>query len=186
MQEDERLKGTIESLLFVSEKPLMLEQIKEVLEGIDAQKIKSLIQEIKTDYENRKSGISIMEIAGGYQMGTSSEYALYLKKFYKIKHKEKLSIPSLETLAIIAYKQPLTRLEIEAIRGVNVDGVMRNLLEKSLIKISGKKDVIGRPFVYSTTRQFLEYFGLKSLDELPKIEEFSKLTTAVEEGENAT
>jgi len=180
MQENNRLKGVIEALLLVSEKPLLLEQVKEVLEGIDVKTIQSLIQELKVEYENRKSGISIIEIAGGYQMCTSSDYASYLKKFYNIKHKERLSTPSLETLAIIAYKQPLTRLEIEVIRGVNVDGVIRTLLEKGLIRITGRKDALGRPFVYGTTRQFLDYFGLKSLDELPKVEEFSKLATETE------
>jgi segregation and condensation protein B len=184
-QERIRLKGVIESLLLVNDKPLVLDQIKEVLEGINAETIKSLIQELKVDYENRKSGISIAEIAGGYQMCTAEEYAPYLKKFYKIRHREKLSTPSLETLAIIAYKQPLTRLEIEAIRGVNVDGVIKTLLDKGLIRIAGRKDVVGRPFVYGTTRQFLEYFGLKSLDELPKIEEFTKLTPATEEANDA-
>ncbi len=185
MEENNRLKGVIESLLLVSEKPLLLEQIKEVLEGIDAKTIQSLIQELKLEYENRKSGISIIEIAGGYQMSTSSDYAPYLKKFYNIKHKEKLSTPSLETLAIIAYKQPLTRLEIESIRGVNVDGVIKTLLEKGVIRIAGRKDAPGRPFVYGTTRQFLEYFGLKSLDELPEIEEFTKLATVAEEEKDA-
>jgi len=185
MQETNRLKGIIESLLFVSERPLLLEQIEDVLEGIDIQTIKSLIQEIKTEYENRHSGIAVVEIAGGFQMCTREDYTLYLKKFYKIKHKEKLSTPSLETLAIIAYRQPLSRIEIEAIRGVNVDGVIRNLLDKGLIRIAGRRNAVGRPFVYGTTRQFLEYFGLKSLDDLPKIEEFSKLTAPAEEEKDA-
>lgn len=98
-----------------------------------------------------------------------------MKKIYKGRTAERLSKPALETLAIIAYKQPVTKLEIESLRSVNIDGVIKNLLDKYLIRISGRKKAAGRPFVFSTTRQFLEYFGLKSLDELPKMEEFSAL-----------
>ncbi len=107
-------------------------------------------------------------------MVTSPDNAEVIKSYYKIKHTEKLSGPSLETLSIIAYKQPVTRIDIEAIRGVNADGVIKSLLEKNLIRIAGRKEVIGRPFVYGTTRLFLDYFGLKSLAELPKIEEFAQ------------
>jgi segregation and condensation protein B len=107
-------------------------------------------------------------------MATAPESATTIKEFYKIKHTEKLTGPSLEALAIIAYKQPVTRIDIEAVRGVNCDGVVKSLLEKNLIRIVGRKEVIGRPFVYGTTRFFLDYFGLKSLNELPKIEEFAQ------------
>lgn len=176
-----QIKSIIESILFVSEKPVMLEQIKDVLEGVDTVEIRAMINEIKSDYESRKSGIGIMEVAGGFQMCTSESSAPYLKKYYKIKHAEKLTTPTLETLAIIAYKQPVTRLDIESLRGVNIDGVVKNLQDKGLIRIAGRKDGPGRPFVYGTTRQFLEYFGLKSLDELPKIEEFVKVAEKQEE-----
>ena len=181
MATNNQLKSIIESLLFVSEKPLMLEQIKDVLEGADTVEIRELINELKSEHQQRKSGIDIVEIAGGFQMCTSAGSAPYLKKFYKIKHAEKVTVPTLETLAIIAYKQPVTRLDIESIRGVNVDGVIRNLTDKGLIRIAGRKDAAGRPFVYGTTRQFLEYFGLRSLDELPKIEEFVKVAEKHEE-----
>lgn len=169
------LKGILEALLFISDKPLVLATIQEVLEGIDAETVKKLMEELKTEYNQRKSGLCINEVAGGYQVSTAADYASYIKKYYRSRHKEKLTGPSLETLAIIAYKQPVTRLDIESIRGVNVDGVITSLLEKGLIRIAGRKDVIGRPFVYSTTRQFLEYFGLKSLHDLPKMEEFASL-----------
>jgi len=107
-----------------------------------------------------------------------------VRDFYKTKHKEKLSKPALETLAIVAYKQPVSRAEIELIRGVNSDGVVVHLIEKELIKIVGRKDIPGRPFLYGTTKQFLEYFGLKSLDDLPKLEEFPDLQPSeVVEGE---
>lgn len=166
------LKGAIEALVFISEGPITITEIQNILEGLDLETIQVTIEELKNEYEQRNSGIKIMEVAGGYQMVTSPNYVNFIKKFYKIKHAEKLTLPALETLSIIAYKQPATKLEIETIRGVNIDGVMKNLLEKGLIRIVGRKEVIGRPFVYGTTRNFLEYFGLNSLEELPPIENF--------------
>lgn len=166
------LKGAVESIVFISEVPITLSEIQNILEGLDIETIKDIVQELKNDYEQRNSGIKITEVAGGYQMVTSPNYATFIKKFYKIKHSEKLTMPSLETLSIIAYKQPVTKIEIESIRGVNVDGVIKNLLEKGLIRIVGRKEVVGRPFVYGTTKSFLEYFGLNSLEELPEVEEF--------------
>jgi len=117
-----------------------------------------------------------MELAGGYQMITPPSLSPFVKKLYKDKRVERLSKPALETLAIIAYKQPVTRLEIESIRSVkNVDGMIKNLQDKEFIRVTGEKKAPGRPKVYGTTQQFLEYFGLKSLDDLPKIEDFTKL-----------
>ena len=167
-------KAEIEALLFVSERPLLLEQIKPVFENLDVSQIRKLILELKSDFEFSGRGLRIEEIAGGFQLVTALETAPLLKKFYKLRDIQRLSGPALETLAIIAYKQPLTRLDIESLRGVNVDGVIKSLSEKNLIRISGRKDVPGRPFVYGTTRQFLEYFGLSSLEDMPKIEEFAK------------
>ena len=166
------IKGAIEAIIFISEKPIPASDIQNILEGLDVETIQQIVNELKNEYEQRKGGIKLVEIAGGYQMVSSPHCVNYVKKFYKIKHSEKLSMPSLETLSIIAYKQPITKMEIESIRGVNVDGVLKNLLEKELIRIVGRKEVIGRPFVYGTTRSFLEYFGLNSLQELPAIEEF--------------
>ncbi len=168
-------KAVIEALLFVSEKPLTIGEINEVLDNLDAARINEILRELKGDYENENRGIRLEEIAGGFQLATSASAGPLLRKFYKQRDGKQLSKPSLETLAIIAYKQPLTRLDIESFRGVNADGVVKNLLEKGLIKIAGRKDVIGRPFVYGTTRQFLEYFGLNSLSDLPKMEDFSNL-----------
>jgi segregation and condensation protein B len=116
-----------------------------------------------------------VKVAGGYQMCSNPENEQWIKKLYQEKNKQKLSIASLETLAIIAYKQPITRLEIEAIRGVNTEGVLKHLLELGLIKTEGRKEVVGRPFMYITTRKFLEYFGLNSLKDLPKLEEFASI-----------
>ncbi len=169
------IKGVIESILFVSEKPVTIEQFKEVVPEADAKSIKSSIKEIRTEYDENKRGMTIVELAGGYQMLSSSHYANAIRTFYKKRHKEKLSHPALETLAIIAYKQPVSRADIESIRGVNSDGVTAHLLNKGLIKIVGRKEVPGRPYLFGTTKEFLEYFGLKILSDLPKLEDFPML-----------
>lgn len=182
ISESNHVKGIIESLLFIGEKPIMLEQIKDAVEGISTSDIREMINALQKEYAQRKSGIVILEIAGGYQMLSNPDYAMYVKKFYRSAHKEKLSKPALETLSIIAYKQPVSRLDVELIRGVNTDSVVVHLLDKGLIKIVGRKDVAGRPYLYGTTRQFLEYFGLKSLADLPKLEDFSSLQAAEQKG----
>ncbi len=177
-------RAVIEALLFSSDKPLTIEQIKNVLDNLQAQEIRAILGEMNQEYESYNRGMRIFEIAGGFQMVTAHTLAPFLKKLYKQRNVEKLSKPALETLAIIAYKQPLTRLDIEALRNVNIDGVMKGLLDKDLIRVSGRKKTPGRPKVYGTTRQFLEYFGLKSLEELPKIGNFSTLAQNKEvEGE---
>lgn len=171
-------KSAIEAILFSSEKPILLEQLKKALEGYDNNQIRLIIEELAEDYKRDNRGIRIVEIAGGFQMVTSADFSPFLKKFYKVRRLERLSRQALETLAIIAYKQPLTKSEIELLRNVNADGVMASLLEKNLIRICGRKKVPGRPFVYGTTRHFLEHFGLKSLDELPKMEDFSQMAVS--------
>lgn len=168
----EEAKKIIEALLFASDRPLILDEIKDVLEEFGHQEVKELILELKNEYQNTGRSFQITEVAQGFQLSTDALYAPWLKKLYKIHHKERLTTPSLETLAIVAYKQPITRTEIELIRGVNVDGVINTLLERNLIRITGRKEVVGRPFVYGSTREFLEYFGLNSLEDLPKLEEF--------------
>lgn len=177
----ENYKKIIEALLFASDRPLILDEIKEVLGDLSQQEVRDLILELKNEYQNTGRSFAISEIAQGFQLTTDPAYAPWLKKLYKIHHKERLTMPSLETLAIVAYKQPITRTEIELIRGVNVDGVINTLLERNLIKITGRKEVIGRPFVYGTTREFLEFFGLKSLEDLPKLEEFVQTAQRQEE-----
>ena len=173
--EREQAKKIIEALLFSSEVPLSVVRIKEVLEELDTGTIKALITQLKDEYTDSARSYNITEVAGGYQMCTDPQYALWLKKLYRSSRIERLSHPSLETLAIVAYRQPVTRQEVEDVRGVNVDGVLKTLLEKSLVRISGRKPIVGRPFLYSTTRQFLEFFGLQSLADLPKLEEFEQV-----------
>src|SRR5476651_2085081 len=175
---DEQLqtyKSAIEAILFVSEKPVVLDQLKEVFPELKPSQIHDLIKQLQEEYVNRDAGMVVVEIAGGFQMLSNSHAASYIREFYKTKAKEKLSRPGLESLAIIAYKQPVGRAEVEIIRGVNSDGTIAHLLNKGLIKITGRKEVPGRPFLYGTTKEFLEYFGLKSLEDLPKIEEFNQL-----------
>lgn len=171
----DKRKSVIEALLLASEKPLPLEQIRIALDNLDFAETIKLIGELKSEYEQEGRGFRIAEIAGGFQMITAAECAPFLKKLFKGRHTEKLSKPALETLAIIAYKQPLARSEIELLRNVNVDGVMKSLLDKNLIRIAGRKKAPGRPCVYGTTRQFLEHFGLKSMDDLPKMEDFQAM-----------
>ena len=180
------IKSIIEAVLFVSEKPVLLEQFREVLGEVPNQDIRNQILELKTEYETYKRGISVLEIAGGFQMLSSPDYAVHIRQFFKTRVKEKLSKPALETLAIVAYKQPVSRGDIELIRGVNSDGVVTNLEERTLIKIVGRKDVPGRPYLYGTTKQFLEYFGLKSLEDLPKLENFANFISAKEDKEMAS
>ena len=172
---EDNLKSAMEAMLFASDKPLTIDQARKALDNLDASLVRKILEELKAEYEQSRRGIRLAEVAGGFQMITASDFAVFLKKLFRERHVERLSKPALETLAIIAYKQPVTKMEIESLRNVNVDGVMASLQEKNLIRISGRKKAPGRPFVYSTTRQFLEYFGLKTLEELPKMEEFSNL-----------
>jgi segregation and condensation protein B len=168
-------KSAIEALLFVSEKPVLLDQLKEVFPELKPYQILDLIKQLQGEYVDREAGMVVAEIAEGFQMLSNSQAAGYIRAFYKTKTKEKLSRPALESLSIIAYKQPVGRAEVEIIRGVNSDGTIAHLLNKGLIKITGRKEVPGRPFLYATTKEFLEYFGLKSLEDLPKMEEFTQL-----------
>ena len=167
------IKGAIEAILFISEKPVALDQLKELIDTASGLEIKKIIKEMVSEYEENKRGMGVIEIAGGYQMLSSPHYSSYVRSFFKTRVKEKLTRPSLETLAIIAYKQPVSRADIEVIRGVNSDGVTTHLMNKGLIKIIGRKDVPGRPYLYGITKLFLEYFGLKSLQDLPKLEDFA-------------
>ncbi len=184
--EKDFIKNIIEALLFISEKPVSLEQIRAVMEEVSPADIRRKILELKDEYESGMRGIVIMEIAGGYQMLSSPHYTDAIRRFFKKRVKEKLSRPALETLAIIAYKQPVSRADIEVIRGVNSDGVVAHLLNKGLIKVVGRKELPGKPYIYGTTKQFLEYFGLKSLRDLPKLEDFPTLFASSGETGHAT
>lgn len=169
MENKEKI-SVLEALLFLSGELLLISAIKDVIE-LPEPEIKRLMEELMAEYKNRNTGLLIVEIANGYQMVTNPQYADWVKKFRSIHISSKLSVPALETLAIMAYKQPIIRAEIEQLRGVNSDSAIRTLLERRLIKIMGRKEVPGRPFLYGTTREFLQYFGLKDLTELPTLKE---------------
>jgi len=173
MENETETKSIVEALLFVADKPLSIEQIKAVVEAGKSE-IKLSLEELKKEYELNHS-FRVREVAGGFQLVTDPVYAHWLRKFFQGGRKGRLSKAALETLAIVAYKQPITKPEMEQIRGVDVDGVVRKLLEKGLVRISGRKNVIGRPLMYATTKRFLEYFGLNSLEELPDLDEFVEM-----------
>ena len=169
----EEAKRIIEALLFVSDKPVSVETLKDVVKEIEAPVVRDLIGELNNEYAGSGRSFSIKEIAGGFQMLTDPIYSRWIAALYK-RGPDRLTGPSLETLAIIAYKQPLTRTDIETIRGVNVDGVLRTLEERNLIKTKGRLDAPGRPILYATTNEFLQHFGLRSLEELPNLKEFQE------------
>ncbi len=175
--EPQEASGIIESLLFAAEKSVSVEQIKEVLEEVDSKSIQGLIKNLQDEYESQGRSFQISEVGGGFRMSTRPQFGPWLKKFYKVRHRERLTAASLETLSIIAYKQPVIRSEIESIRGVDVAGVLHNLLEKRLIRVMGRKMILGRPLIYGTTDEFLEHFGLRALSELPKMEELKEART---------
>lgn len=178
--EDQELKSAIEAILFVAGNPLSVERLTGLFEEADAGRIEAQLASLSQDYDSRSAGIMLAEVAGGYQLATRQELAPWVRKFKSVKVSSKLSRPALETLAIVAYKQPITRTEVEAIRGVNIGGIMRNLMERRLVKIVGKKDVPGKPMMYGTTPEFLQYFGMKDLASLPTLKEFQELEAAEE------
>ncbi len=184
--DDREIKEIIEALLYISGEPLSVDRIKNVLEEVDRGKIKSLLWDLQHEYDMRLSGLRIVEIAGGFQFATRPELAPWVKKLKKIKQSARLTTPSLETLAIVAYKQPIVKAEIEDIRGVDSAGVLKGLLDKRFVKIIGRKDVPGRPILYATTREFLQYFGLKDLSDLPTLKEFNDLIIQQEGDSNTT
>lgn len=169
----EESKRIIEALLFVSDKPVSIDTLRDVLKDVEPAHIRAIIEELNGEYASSGRSFSVKEIAGGFQMLTDPVYSRWIAALYK-RPSDRLTGPSLETLAIIAYKQPLTRSDIEAIRGVSVDGVIHTLEERNFIKTKGRLDAPGRPILYGTTNEFLQHFGLRSLDELPKLKEFQE------------
>jgi segregation and condensation protein B len=168
-----KAKRIIEAVLFVSNKPVSIMTLKDVLKDIDPTEIRAYIEELNNEYSSSERSFSIREIAGGFQMLTDPVYSSWISSLYK-RPPDRLTGPALETLAIIAYKQPLTRSDIEVIRGVNVDGVLHTLEERQFIRTKGRVDAPGRPILYGTTIEFLQHFGLKSLEDLPKLKEFQE------------
>lgn len=165
-------KSILECLLFVSKEPLTIKTMAQILE-MPENDIMVLVEELVDEYSDPRHGIGIQAVANGYQMCTRPEYAVYIEKLYRPQNSYGLSRAALETLAIIAYKQPVTRAEVEAIRGVKVDSSIGTLVEKNLVREVGRKEGPGRPMLFGTTPSFLRYFGLRDLAELPDPEEFA-------------
>ncbi len=171
------LKPIIESLLFVAEAPLTLERLKGILAGEDPASINSALAALAAEYEQRNGGFVLKQVAGGYQFRTRSRFNPWIKRLIR-PNTPRLSKPALETLAIVAYHQPIIRSDIEHIRGVDSGGVIRMLLERKLIRVLGRKEIPGRPLIYATTKQFLEVFELKDLKDLPTPQEIAELSQA--------
>jgi len=171
MSDNGQLKLVLEALLFASDEPLTPRRVRDILGLDDARVARRLLEELRHEYAAARRGIQIEEVAGGYRMLSNRDYAPYVEQLRKAERRSRLSQAALETLAIVAYKQPIPRADVEAIRGVQVDAVLRNLQEQGLVRVVGRADVLGRPFLYGTTKRFLEVFGLNSLDDLPSAEE---------------
>jgi segregation and condensation protein B len=176
MPSDETLKALIEAIIYVAPEPVTLETIMKALEGEDRERVKSKLDELVSDFERAEHGIQIRQVAGGYKFSSKAEHHEVLRKFVKsLKPPIRLSKQALETLAVIAYRQPVTVPEIQEIRGVDCGGVIHTLMEKKLVVTAGRKSVVGRPILYRTSRDFLVHFGLKDTSELPSLREFEEL-----------
>jgi segregation and condensation protein B len=175
IQSDAERISVIEALIFVSEEPLSSKTIADVLKE-DRELIERNLQELQAEFNGRNGGLQLREVAGGWQFATRAEYHEHVRAFLKSRPSAKLSIASLETLAVIAYKQPVTVPEILEIRGVQSPSSIKTLLDKKLIVAKGRKDTVGRPMMYGTSKEFLMQFGLKDLTELPSVEDFQDLS----------
>jgi segregation and condensation protein B len=170
------LKNIIESLLFVAEDPISLAKLRQIIPRAESSAIREALSALSEEYAHRQGAFRLQQVAGGYQIRTQPEYKSWIKAFLNARP-ARLSKPALESLAIIAYYKPITRAEIEHIRGVDCGGVLRMLLERKLIRVLGRKEIPGRPLIYETTKRFLEVFSLKDIKDLPSIKEIQDLTT---------
>ena len=168
----DHLKPILEAIIFASPEPVTPKTLYKLLDGEPREDVDEALAAVRTDYEGR-GGLQIVEIAGGFQIVTRPELHEWVRKLFHERTTSKLSVQALETLAVIAYKQPITAMEVAEIRGVNTSGVVGTLLERGLVRIAGRKQVVGRPFMYGTTRDFLDKFGLNDLSDLPKVEDLA-------------
>src|SRR5947209_3532371 len=186
-----KLGRVIEALLFSAQKPLSIRELAAAIKGAGAQddpaaagpnefaratqaEIAAALEELKMEYVQEQRAFQIIEKAEGWQLATDAAFARWLRQLFPVPKPARLTAPGLETLAIIAYRQPITRADVEAVRGVNIDGVLQTLMERGLVKIAGRAEIPGRPLLYETTQFFLDHFGLRDLDELPNVEELRK------------
>jgi segregation and condensation protein B len=182
------LTRVIEALLFSAQKPLSLREIAVAIKGAEAESessshelgrvseaaIAAGLEQLKTEYVQQQRAFQLIEKTEGWQLASDPAFAKWVRQLFPVPKPARLSAPALETLAIIAYRQPITRADVEAVRGVNIDGVLQTLMERGLVKIAGRAEVPGRPLLYETTHFFLDHFGLHKLDELPNVEELRK------------
>lgn len=172
--DDRSLEREVEALLFASDTPLPAAKLAALTGAASSRRILAAIGALSRFYGESGRGFTIVEVAGGYQLTTLPEFSGVVSRLFKGRKKAKLTLPALETLAIIAYKQPISRMQIESIRGVNCDGVLATLIEREVISISGRGEGIGKPYLYSTTKKFLEYLGLKDFGDLPSLDELER------------
>jgi segregation and condensation protein B len=168
------LKPIVEALIFASPEPLSLKALFKLLDTEPREHVEAATAAVRDDYA-RPGGLQLVEVAGGYQIVTRPELHEWVRRLFHERTTQKLSVPALETLAVIAYRQPITAPEITDVRGVNTSGVLSTLIERKLVKIVGRKQVVGRPFMYATTKEFLDRFGLRDLNDLPKVEDMAEL-----------
>ena len=180
------LSRVIEALLFSAQKPLSIREITTAIKTADDElspnefsrvreaEVAAALEQLKIDYVEQHRAFQLVEKAEGWQLATDTQYAQWVRQLFPAAKPARLSAPALETLAIIAYRQPITRADVEAVRGVNIDGVLQTLMERGLVKISGRAEIPGRPLLYETTQFFLDHFGLRNLEELPNVEELRK------------
>ncbi len=174
-------KSIIEAVIFAANEPVSVEQLARLLDELDGDTVAQLIYELQKEYDATGRSFQIVEIANGFQICTRNQYADWIRRFYTTELSSRLTVSALEALAIIAYKQPVTRAEVEEVRGVNSDSVIRTLSERNLVKIIGRKQAPGRPMIYGTTTDFLMHFGLRDLSELPSVDEIEKMLGTPEE-----
>lgn len=179
------IKNIIESLLFVADEPLTVDHLKKIISGAESRELREALEELAADYETRQGGFFLNQVAGGYQIRTRPEYMEWIKRLLQPKPL-RLSKAALETLAIIAYKQPVIRSDVEHIRGVDCGGILRVLLERKFIRVLGRKDIPGRPLIYATTKRFLEVFDLNNLKDLPTPKEIEEFGSALSEEKDET
>ena len=168
------LKAILEALIFASPDPFTPKAMCKLLDTEPQEDVQAALAELKQEYENRPGGLQLVEVAGGYQIVTRSDLHEWVRRLFHERTTQKLTVQALETLAVIAYREPITAAEITDVRGVNTSGVLNTLLERHLIKIVGRKQVVGRPFLYATTKEFLIRFGLNELGDLPKVEDMAE------------
>ncbi len=175
------IEKIIEAIIFASPEPITDRRIRECIEGSEDYDIDSKVNELNGEYEKNGRSFRIIKVAGGYQMTTLPDYELWVRRVFVARGRLRLSPQALETLSIVAYRQPVSKPTMESIRGINCDGVIKTLLERNLINIKGREDSPGRPILYGTTIEFLRYFGLNNLKDLPELKEIEEIIGAVED-----